>query len=131
MSSKVSLSSAEEVVEYVYPLLAELDREHFYVFALNTKNHLIRVFEVSIGTLDASIVHPREVFKSALLASAAALVLVHNHPSGDPEPSKSDRLTTNKLIKAGELLGIPILDHIVVGTSGRWESIVNGNKGKK
>lgn len=92
-----------------------LDRENFVVLLLDTKNKVIGINTVSIGTLNSSLVHPREVFKPAILASAAALILAHNHPSGDPKPSREDIEVTKRLIEAGGLLGIQVLDHIIVG----------------
>lgn len=92
-----------------------LDREHFRCLSLTSKNHLLGVDTVSIGSLNSSIVHPREVFKRAIMKSAAAVILVHNHPSGDPLPSKEDKLITKRLFEAGEVLGINVLDHIIIG----------------
>ena len=95
--------------------LQNLDREEFRVLLLNTKHALIRVAEVSRGSLNASIVEPREVFKDAIAASAASMILAHNHPSGDPTPSSEDIAITKRLVKAGELLNIAVLDHIIFG----------------
>ncbi|MCX7886830.1 MAG: DNA repair protein RadC [Verrucomicrobiae bacterium] len=92
-----------------------LDREAFRVILLNTKNAWLKTCPVSMGSLDASIVEPREVFKEAIAASAAAVILAHNHPSGDPTPSSEDIAVTKRLAKAGELLGIPVRDHIILG----------------
>lgn len=92
-----------------------LDREYFRCILLTTKNQVIRVETVSVGSLNSSIVHPREVFKTPLKCSAAAVVLVHNHPSGDPTPSKEDLDVTKRLVECGKLLGIEVLDHVVVG----------------
>ena len=89
--------------------------EHFYCLLLSTKNHVNAIHEVSIGTLNAAVVHPREVFKAAILSNAAAVILVHNHPSGDPAPSKEDIELTRRLIDAGKLLDIPVLDHVIIG----------------
>lgn len=95
--------------------MRHLDREHFRIMILNTKHQVISVETISIGSLNASIVHPREVFKHAMRKSAAALILVHNHPSGDPSPSSEDLNVTKRLMDAGILLGIEILDHIIIG----------------
>jgi len=92
-----------------------LDREYFRVLLLNTKNHVLKMETVSIGTLNCSAVHPREVFKPAIRNSAAAIILVHNHPSGDATPSRNDAEVTQRLSEAGKLLGIEILDHLVIG----------------
>jgi DNA repair protein RadC len=89
--------------------------EHFQIVLLNTRRKLIRVEEISQGTLDTILVHPREVFKAAILANASALVLAHNHPSGDPTPSEADIKVTRDLIRAGQLLKIDVLDHIILG----------------
>lgn len=92
-----------------------LDKEYFSTLLLNTKNHVIGKETISIGTLNASMVHPRELFKQAIRRSAAAVILVHNHPSGDPTPSKEDISLTKRLIEAGEIIGIDVLDHLVLG----------------
>ena len=109
--------------ERIADLLREENRrhqvEHFQVVLVNTRRRLIRVEEISQGTLDTLLVHPREVFRCAILANAAALVLVHNHPSGDPSPSAADIQVTRELIRAGELMKIEILDHIILGQSTR------------
>ncbi len=91
--------------------------ERFQVLLLNTRRRLIRIDHISQGTLDTILVHPREVFKSAILANAAAVVLVHNHPSGDPAPSEADIKVTRDLIRAGQLLKIEVLDHVILGRS--------------
>ena len=93
-------------------------QEVFGILILNTKNKIVAVHEVSRGTLNSSLVCPREVFKPAVLHNAAAIVCFHNHPSGDPEPSKEDIRTTKRLVEAGEIMGIKIFDHIIVGDDG-------------
>ena len=108
------ISSSQDVVELVAPDLNKYDREVFLSLLLNTKNMPIGVEEVSIGCLNSSIIHPRELFKSAVLASASSLILIHNHPSGDPEPSREDLELTKRLVKAGDLMGIKILDHVII-----------------
>ncbi len=90
-------------------------QEVFGILVLNTKNKIVAVHEVSRGTLSASMVHPREVFKPAVLHNAAAIICFHNHPSGDPEPSKDDIKITKRLVEAGEIMGIEVFDHIIVG----------------
>lgn len=92
-----------------------LERESFVVMALNAKNEPTHLEIISTGSLTASIVHPREVFKMAILANAHGIVCVHNHPSGNPQPSEEDRKITKRLKEASELLGIPLLDHIIIG----------------
>jgi DNA repair protein RadC len=99
------------------------DREHFWAVLLNTKHRYLMHTEVSVGTLNASLVQPREVFGPALREGAHSILLVHNHPSGDPAPSPEDRQLTNQLKECGKLLGIEVLDHVIVGSgSGRWFS---------
>ena len=97
------------------PLFHGLDREQFLVACLDAKHGIIGVNVVSIGSLSFSIVHPREVFKPAILLNSAAIICAHNHPSGEPEPSSEDRVLTARLRQAGDLIGITILDHIVLG----------------
>lgn len=105
----------DEAAGLVMETMRHLDREHFRVLLLNTKNQVLGVETVSVGTLDSSSVHPRELFKSAIRKSAAAVILVHNHPSGDPAPSQADIDLTRRLVEAGSILGISVLDHIVIG----------------
>ena len=110
----------------VIPLLTELlsaDREHFLAIHLNTRNIPIATETVSIGALNATLVHPREVFKAAILNNAAGLILAHNHPSGDPTPSKEDLALTRRMMEAGELLGIDVFDHVIVVPDGRYISL--------
>ena len=111
-----AISTPEQVVELVEPLVAGEKREHFWALCLDTKNHLLRLDEVSVGSLNASIVHPRELFRSAVSVSAAAMVIVHNHPSGDSSPSGADIQLTRRLIKAGDVVGIEVLDHVIIGS---------------
>ena len=91
------------------------DIESFYIFTLDTKNKVTGIFEVSRGSLNSSIVHPREVFKRAIMQNANSIICLHNHPSGDPAPSQEDVNITNRLVEAGEIIGIKVLDHIIVG----------------
>lgn len=108
----------DDVVALIGKKLKKEPREHFLVILLNARHEATAVETISIGSLNASIVHPREVFKPALLASAASVVLVHNHPSGDAEPSEEDLSITRRLVEAGELLGIGVLDHVIVAGRG-------------
>ena len=110
----IPLTNSTQVAE-LFAHLRQETREIFATIHLNSKNRLLCIETVSVGSLNASIVHPREVFKTALLSSAAALLLVHHHPSGDPTPSREDLELTNRLKEAGELLGIRILDHVIIG----------------
>ena len=98
--------------------LSELGYERFVALALNTKNHLTAVLPVSSGSLNASIVHPRELFQRAILANSAALIVAHNHPSGDPQPSQADIAMTRKVVEAARVFDIPVHDHLVVGREG-------------
>lgn len=109
------ISSPEDAASLLREEVRLLDRELFQVLLLNTKNGLIKKCEISRGSLNASIVEPREVFKDAIAASAASVILAHNHPSGDPTPSSEDISITKRLVKAGELLNIAVLDHIILG----------------
>jgi DNA repair protein RadC len=112
-----------DVYERCAPALRDLLHEEFRVLLLNAQHAVTREVIVTRGILDASVVHPREVFKAAVSESAAALILVHNHPSGDPTPSPEDRTITAQLAEAGRVLGIPVLDHIIVGDA-RYVSFV-------
>ena len=106
---------SEDVASYYMPKFTGKKREQFRVLMLDRKNRITRDEEISEGSLDASVVHPREVFNKAIRDSAAAIICVHNHPSGDPQPSPEDRALTRRLVDAGETIGIPVLDHIIVG----------------
>lgn len=108
----------EDVFRHFHARLRDASQEHFFVLLLDGRHRILGEEVISLGTLTASLVHPREVFRPALRASAAALILVHNHPSGDPEPSPEDRTVTERLGRAGELLGVPVLDHVVVAERG-------------
>lgn len=122
-SARPAVSTAEDVVRLCGTQLRGLDREHFWALILSTKNRLLRMTEVSVGSLNASIVHPRELFKEAVRMSAASIVVVHNHPSGDPTPSGADLQLTRRLVRAGEVLGIELLDHVVIGDGGAHASM--------
>lgn len=110
-----SLNTADDVFNLLVASLKDLDREHFIALLLDNRHRLLEIETISIGSLDASIVHPRELFKSCVRRSAAGVVVVHNHPSGDPRPSLEDKLVTKRLIEGGKLLGIKILDHVIIG----------------
>ena len=97
------------------PLYASGPVEQFGIVMLDTKSRLIRIRLVATGTVDSAVVHPREVFREAAAAAAAAIVLFHNHPSGDPTPSEDDLLLTNRMISAGVVMGIDVVDHIILG----------------
>lgn len=114
-TKKRSISSPKDVANFLMPRLRFLDKEHFIILLLNTKNQVLKTETVSIGILNQSLVHPREVFKLATKNSAAAIIFVHNHPSGDPNPSSEDIALTRRLNQAGELMGISVLDHVIIG----------------
>jgi DNA repair protein RadC len=109
------ISSPEDVDGLLRGRIANLDRENFVVVLLNTKNEVIEFPTISVGTLSASLVHPREVFKPAIRASAAGVILAHNHPSGRVEPSREDREVTGRLEEAARIIGIEVLDHVILG----------------
>ena len=100
---------------HLFRYLVNETKEHFLCLHLDSKNKILCVDQVSVGSLNASIVHPRDCLKSAILSSAAAIAFVHNHPSGDPEPSREDLELTTRLKQAGDLLGLRVLDHIIIG----------------
>jgi DNA repair protein RadC len=109
---------AKDVAGYYLPLVKDLKKEIFQVLLLNRANRLIKEATISEGTLDASIVHPRDVFREALLESAAGVILLHNHPSGNPSPSEDDIRITKQLVEAGKVMGIKVYDHIILGGEG-------------
>lgn len=111
----VPVQTSTSAAALLRPCFAGLDREHFVVCGLDAKHLMTGINLVSIGSLTLSIVHPREVFKPLILMNAAAFICAHNHPSGDPTPSQEDRLLTQRLRQGAELLGIPLLDHLVLG----------------
>jgi DNA repair protein RadC len=112
------LREGADVAAFVGSYLKDLDREAFMVIMLTSRNRVISANIVSLGTLDGAMVCPREVFKVAILQNAASVILVHNHPSGDPAPSEDDINITKRMVQAGQLLGIPVLDHVVVSRRG-------------
>ncbi len=112
---KPLLKTPEDVIALVNARLKGKKKEHFLELLLDTRGQLIRVAEISVGSLDSSIVHPREVFLEAISASAASVIFVHNHPAGDTEASEDDIRLTQRLTEAGEIMGIDVLDHIIIG----------------
>jgi len=119
------IRSAVDASTLLHTYLADVDREHFVIILLNQKNRIIGVSTISIGSLTASIVHPREVYKSAILSNAASIICGHNHPSTDCQPSREDRAITTRLVDAGKLLGISVLDHVIIGGDGRYFSFAD------
>lgn len=118
----VTVRSPYDAAMYVMEEMRYLKKEHFVCLFLNTKNHIIGKETLSIGTLNASLVHPREVFRAAIRISSASIICLHNHPSGDPTPSSEDIQITQRLAEAGSLLGIEILDHLIIG-DGKFVSL--------
>ncbi len=122
--SEEQLSSPDQVVQFMRKELSEYDREVFCILNCTTKSQVINMNIVSMGTINASLVTGREVFKSAILSNASYVILLHNHPSGDPQPSHHDFLVTSKLCAGGHILGIDVLDHIIVGgRTGKYHSM--------
>jgi DNA repair protein RadC len=119
-TKKQPIKSAKDVFEYFWPKLSSCSQERFQILLLDTKNKIIKEELVSLGLLDSSLVHSREIFKSAIKESAHSIIIVHNHPSGDPEPSPEDLVVTKRLEGAGELLGIKVLDHVIIGKNSYW-----------
>jgi DNA repair protein RadC len=113
--ARVQVTSPRVAAEFLLPQYGSRSVEQFGVVLLDTKHRVLRTTVLSVGTLDASIVHPREIFREATAGDAAAIVLFHNHPSGDPEPSREDTRLTERLVAAGMLMGIDVLDHIILG----------------
>jgi DNA repair protein RadC len=120
----VRIGSSADLFKHYYPLLRDLRHEVFKIILLDAKHAVIRDATVSEGSLTLSIVHPREVFSLAIREAAAAVIFLHNHPSGDPQPSSEDRNLTTRLVAAGELLGIQVLDHLIIG-DGRYISFAD------
>jgi DNA repair protein RadC len=119
------LRCAADVYQRMRLRMRDLRHEEFHVLLLSTQNEVLRDLQVTRGTLDASLVHPREVFRPAIAEAAASVILVHNHPSGDPTPSAEDRAVTRQLRSAGQTIGIEVLDHVVMG-EGRYVSFAEG-----
>lgn len=109
------IKKPEAVVKAVRAGIQDKAKEHFKLILLNSRNKILHISPISTGTLTTSLVHPREVFKEAIVHSAASVILAHNHPSGDPEPSEDDLKITKKLVESGKILGIEVIDHIIIG----------------
>ena len=124
-NAKLDIASPQDVYDCVVKLF-ELDKyteEKFIIITLNTKLEIVGAFDVSTGDLSSSIVNPREVFKRAMMNNAAGIICVHNHPSGNPKPSKQDEYVTKRLCDAGNMIGIQVHDHIIIGNNGRFISL--------
>lgn len=128
--TKIRIKHTEDIVEYLMPYLRDLKKEIFKIILLDGKNKIIKDVTISEGILTKSIVHPREIIKEAVTESAAAIILVHNHPSGEPRPSQADIEITNRIISACELFGIKVLDHIIIGDN-NYYSFFNEGKIKE
>ncbi|MEW6003559.1 MAG: DNA repair protein RadC [Nitrospirota bacterium] len=113
-----NIKDPQSVVKAIRASIKDKAKEHFKLILLNARNKIIGISTISVGSLNASIVHPREVFKDAIMHNAYSVVLAHNHPSGDPEPSEDDLTMTKRLIEAGKILGIEVLDHIIITKNG-------------
>ena len=122
LAARPRFSCPRDATQYLEGILSRESVEVFLILCLTTKHSPIAYHELSRGTLDATLVHPREVFKVAFLANAACLILGHNHPSRDPTPSAEDLSLTKTLVEAGSLLGVKIIDHIIIGRDGRYHS---------
>ena len=112
---EIKITSPEDAVSYLYSKISPKSTEHFATILLNSKNRIIGFEIISHGSINSSVVHPREVFNSAIVNHAAGIIVAHNHPSGDPSPSKEDKTLTTSLADSGKMIGIPVLDHIIVG----------------
>ena len=123
LAERVVLTNPAEAAKLLTEYLQGSDREHFVVILLDTKNRVIGLNTVSVGILDSSLVHPREVYKPAILSNAASILVAHNHPSGQPEPSAEDKRITERLHQAGKILGIDLIDHVILGDEGRFISL--------
>jgi len=112
------IQNPQDIVKAIQSSIKDKAKEHFKLILLNTRNKIIGISTISIGTLNSNLVHPREVFKEAIAHSAASVVLAHNHPSGDSEPSEDDLIITKRLTEAGKILGVEVLDHIIITKNG-------------
>lgn len=111
---QMSVKSHHDVIKLVRQRLKDKKKEHFLILCLDTRNNLIKISSISTGTLDTNLVHPREVFKEAIQSLSSSIILVHNHPSGSPEPSEADIDITKRIVETGKVVGIDVLDHIIV-----------------
>ncbi len=111
---KYEINNPEAVIKAVGALIKNKAKEHFKLIVLNSRNKIMAITNISIGTLNANLIHPREIFKDAITHNAASVVIAHNHPSGDPEPSEDDLKITKQLKKAGKILGIELVDHLII-----------------
>lgn len=122
-----NLASPSAAAQYLMPRISRHEVEHFYVLYLNTKNRLTGYDLIAKGSLTCAVVHPREVFNAAIINRAASIIVAHNHPSGDPRPSVEDKELTRSLLATGMVLGIPVLDHVIIGNNRYYSFKENGN----
>jgi DNA repair protein RadC len=120
------INGMDDVIKTFKPMIADANKEFFVTLYLNTKNGIIKQEVISIGSLNANIVHPREVFRTACMVSASSIIVAHNHPSGDPAPSREDIELTKKLAEAGKMIGIELLDHVILGQDRNYGFKENG-----
>ncbi len=114
-TERIKISSPNDAAVVMMEEMRYYKKEYFKIILLDTKNNILKVSEISVGSLNSSIVHPREVFAEAIVNSSSSIILVHNHPSGEPEPSNEDIALTNRLAECGKIIGIKIIDHIIIG----------------
>ena len=120
--SRPTIRSPQDAADLLMPELRDEPQEHFKGIFLNNKNEVLKIRTITIGSLNASIITPRELFREAISSNGASVIIAHNHPSGDPAPSKEDIDVTKRLLQAGQMIGIEVLDHIIIG-DGRWVSL--------
>lgn len=128
IGEKQIISNPTEMVNLLLTSVEELDREYFLVANLQINGEVININVVSQGVLDSTLVNPREVFKTSILSNSAGVILIHNHPSGDASPSNDDIKTTKRLVECGELLGIPVIDHIILANRSEYYSFADHDK---
>lgn len=121
-----AVASPDDIFKLIRPKVRNLQKEHFYVISFDNRNRVLGVDEVAVGTINSSIVHPRETFDVAIKRKATHIAVSHNHPSGDPQPSEADLLVTKRLAEAGKLMGIQLLDHVIISRSGVYSFKENG-----
>jgi DNA repair protein RadC len=121
-----TIRSPQDVYQLSLDLVSK-EQEHFVVYCLNSKHHVINRKTIFVGSLNSTVVHPREVFRAAIENSSASIICVHNHPSGDPTPSPEDISVTQRLCEAGEIIGIELIDHVIVGRTGWFSLKANGH----
>ena len=119
---KKAIKGPQDLADLGFQFIKNADREIFLLVCLNTRNHINCIHVVSIGTVNTALVAPREVLKTAILSNASSVAFIHNHPSGDPDPSQDDIQITNRLVECGKLFGIELIDHVIISDDGKYES---------